>query len=60
MEWTDSFYGGIYLSGRVLRGGSWGDGAYYLPGWDRYSYGLDPTGRYYGGGVSGFRCARTD
>ena len=47
-EWTSEAVGS---SSRVLRGGSWGNSAYYLRGSNRYLY--DPTYRldYYG-----FRC----
>lgn len=54
-EWTDSFFGGISPSGRVLRGGSWYYGTNYLRSWHRISNG--PT---YGYSFYGFRCAKTN
>lgn len=64
-EWTNSYYNGNdYLpidkygnytdSGRVIRGGGWGNFARFLRSGIRYGY--SPGGRYY---VVGFRLVRT-
>ncbi|MBC8255813.1 MAG: SUMF1/EgtB/PvdO family nonheme iron enzyme, partial [Candidatus Marinimicrobia bacterium] len=50
-EWTDSWYNS---SNRVLRGGSWNNGAYNLHSWDR-SLNYPGSANSY----CGFRCSRT-
>ena len=54
-EWTDSFYGGSYPSGRVLGGGSWFNITCFLPSWFRIIG--DPSGRSI---YCGFRCATSE
>lgn len=54
-EWTDSFYGDVYSSYRVMRGGGWNYSSFYLQSWVRYPN--NPTNWYIN---FGFRCARTD